>query len=389
MLRFIGKNTLLLAVVVPIIVLVSGCSPLQPSIKIGVVLPLTGSYAIYGQQALHGAELAVDQINQSGGILGRKLELVIRDNQTDPAKTVKYSRELINQQVFALIGPVSSASRYAMTEIAEEFKTPLFYGMDYEGRHFNRYLICYSAIPEHYIDPLIPYLIDNVGNSFYIYGYDYIWPHRMSKRIIESVNQHQGRITNTEFTAFGTTNFSPVFERIKRSGAKTLMLFLPGTEGFTFLTEMRQYDFGRSVQVVAFAADETYLPNLAAENLEGILTALHFFNHLQDQPSKQFVRDYQQMHGADAIATYASKAHYDLIYVLKSGLESAGEVDREAMIDALPGLTLYQGAKAITLRADHHFNLPMYLARFHAGSLQTVKELGTIIPGDQRSRTDE
>lgn len=368
-----------------VLLLTTSCLPQQPNIKLGVVLPLTGTFAIYGQQALKGAQLAIDQINANGGVLDRQLELIIRDNQTDPAKTVKYSRELVQQsQVFALFGPVSSAARYAMAEVAETFQTPLFYGIDYEGQHFNRYLFCYSAIPEHYIEPIVPYLIDNVGKDFYIFGYDYIWPHRMAESIVNSVNEHQGSVVDIEFTPFGVKDFTSVFERIKTSGAETLMLILPGVDGFTFLSQLKSFNFGRPLQIVAFAADETYLSNLGDDALEGVLTALHFFSQNDEPVLQKFVNDYKNYHGSESVVTYSSKAHYDLIYLLKAAIEKAGSVDKEVVINQLPGLTLYERELAIKLRDDHHFELPMYLGQFTRGKLNVIEQLGTIKPEDQR-----
>ncbi|NRB67149.1 MAG: substrate-binding protein [Vibrio sp.] len=371
--------------VVSVLMLTASCLPRQPNIKLGVILPLTGTFAVYGQQALKGVQLAVDQINADGGVLNRQIELIIRDNQTDPAKTVKYSRELVQQHdVFALFGPVSSAARYAMAEVAETFQTPLFYGIDYEGHHFNRYLICYSAIPEHYIEPIVPYLIDNVGKSFYIFGYDYIWPHRMADSIAESVKLNQGTVTDIEFTPFGVKDYTSVFEHIKNSGAETLMLILPGVDGFTFLSQMTSFDFGRPIQIVAFAADETYLSNLDNEDLEGVLTALHFFSQNDEPVLQKFVNDYKTFHGSESVVTYSSKSHYDLIYLLKAAIEKSGSVDKEAVINQLPGLTLYERELAIKLRHDHHFELPMYLGQFSQGQLKVVKRLGIIKPEDQR-----
>lgn len=100
------RKVILSCVVSFIAILTTSCSPEKSAIKIGAVLPLTGTFAIYGQQALKGAQLAVDEINSSGGILGHKLEIIVRDNETNPAKTVSYSRELIQQEhVFSLMGP--------------------------------------------------------------------------------------------------------------------------------------------------------------------------------------------------------------------------------------------------------------------------------------------
>ncbi|ELP5727443.1 substrate-binding protein [Vibrio vulnificus] len=366
------------------------CSETQPPIKIGVVLPLTGTFSVYGEQAVKGAQLAVEQINAKGGVLGRQLELVIRDNETDPAKTVKYSRELIlNEDVFALLGPVSSSSRYAMSDIATELRTPMFYGIDYEGRHYSPYLICYSTIPEHYIAPIVPYLAENVGSSFYIFGYDYIWPHRMSQRIVEEVEKVSGEISGIEFTAFGVKDYTPILQHIKTSGAKVLMLILPGSDGFNFLNQMKTFEFEREIQVVAFAADETYLSNVDPDSLQGVMTALHFFSSLDSNVAREFVQNYQRFHGSDAVVTYSSKAHYDLIYLMKEALEKSGRVDREQLLINLPGTTLYSGGDAVRLRDDHHFDLPMFLAQFQGDGLKVIKKLGVIKPEDQRSPANE
>ncbi|WP_245688418.1 substrate-binding protein [Vibrio sonorensis] len=370
--------------------LISACSGGKAPIKIGLVLPLTGTFAVYGQQALRGAELAVDQINAEGGILGHDIQLIVRDNSTDPGKTVKHSRDLIIQEeVFALMGPVSSSSRYAMSEVSEEFSVPMFYGIDYEGRHFSPYLICYSTIPEHYIEPVIPYLKENSGEKFYVFGYDYIWPHRMSERLLQSVESVGGEVIGVEFTAFGVESYNDVLSRINQSGADNLMLILPGGDGFNFLSQMANYKFDKPVKVVAFAADETYLSNLSKATLEGVMTALHFFSSVDSQVGQQFVEDYRTLHGNEVVVTYSSKAHYDLIKLVKVAIEKAGVVDREQMLNAMKNLSLYDGESEVTLREDHHFNLPMYLAKFENGELNVIEKFGIIKPRDQRNFGNE
>ncbi|WP_421869155.1 substrate-binding protein [Motiliproteus sp.] len=374
-------------VVMLLVFWLAGCGQSQTSepIRLGVVLPLSGVFQTYGQLGLNGATLAVEQINAAGGVLGRPLQLVVRDNRTQPAESVRLTRELIQiDDVFALIGPVSSAARRAMQEVAAQYQIPQFYGIDYEGGQFSRYLVCYSTIPEHYVDPLIPYLQQQSDNSFYIFGYDYVWPHQMSRRISADVARLNGRIAGVEFTPFGVTDFSPVLQRIKASGAQNLMLILPGADGFNFIRQMHRFDFGRTLNTVAFAADETYLDALEPEQSQGLLSALHFFSDSDSPRVRDFVDDYQRRFGGQSLPTYSSRAHYGQIYLIKRALEQAGRVDREAMLDALPGLTPYQGQPGLKLRADHHFDLPMYLGRFEKGQLRVIEELGTISPADQR-----
>lgn len=362
------------------------CTQPKEHIRVGVVLPLSGPFQIYGEYGINGAKLAVDEINKQGGVLnGHLLELIIKDNKTNPAESVLHSRQLIQtDNVLALMGPVSSAARYAMQEVASKFETPQLYGIDYEGQHFSRYLICYSTIPEHYINPVIPYLLENSGPSFYIFGYDYIWPHRMSERITQEVNTLGGTISEVEFTPFGVRDYSKAFERIKSSGADNLMLILPGADGFNFLNQMAKFDFGRNITTVAFAADETYLNAVNKDALEGVLTALHFFSSWESDTFSTFVNSYRAKYGADKSPTYSSKSHYDLIYLLKAAIEKSGSLEREAVTSALEELSLYSGESEVTLRTDHHFDLPMYLAQFTQGQLVVIKNLGHISPADQR-----
>lgn len=175
-------------------------------IKIGVVLPQSGDFAAFGILGIQGAQLAVDEINAQGGVLnGKSFELVIGDSQSDPNVSVRLMRKFIQEEdVFAILGPVSSSARNAMVEVAKQFKVPLLYGIDYEGGQFERYLFCYSPIPDHVIAPLIPYLTEQENSKkFYIFGYDYEWPHGMAKAVENAVSKVNGQVVGTEFTPFG------------------------------------------------------------------------------------------------------------------------------------------------------------------------------------------
>ncbi|NOI79667.1 ABC transporter substrate-binding protein [Vibrio tubiashii] len=362
-----------------------GCTePITP-IKVGVVLPLTGTFSVYGEKALKGAQLAVEQINAGGGVNNRQIELIVRDNHTDPAKTVAYTRELIQQHnVHALLGPVSSSARYVMSELANKYQIPMLYGVDYEGGHYEDYLICYSSIPEHYIDPVIPYFIAKNQQKYFIFGYDYIWPHKMSQRIKQAVDTNGGEITGVEFTAFGVTDYRPVLKRLEASNSDVLMLILPGTDGFEFIQQFRRYPFSRPIEVVAFAADETYLTAVDTELLEGIYTPLHFFSDLQTDFTKKLTKQYRQFHGNDEIITYSAKAHYDLIYLLKAAIEKSDLATHQQVMNNLHGLTRYSGNEKIHLREDNHFDLPVYLGQYRQGELKVIKNFGVITPPDQR-----
>ena len=367
------------------------CEGTKEPIRLGVVLPLTADFRVYGEQGVLGAQLAVAEINAKGGVLdGRLLELVIRDNKTRPAESVRLSRELIQiDDVFALLGPVSSIARDAMLEVSETYRVPMFYGLEYEGGRYSRYLFTYSAIPDQSIAPLIPYLTKHIGNQFYIYGYDYVWPHKVTDAIRSSVTQAGGKIRGIEFTPFGVQNYSEVFKRIERSEAQNLILLLPGQDGFRFLTQLADYPFQKPIKVTAIAADESYIAAVPGNRLDGVLTIQHFFSNHQSEQTDPFVRNFVQNHRSGKQPGYTAKAHYDLIYLLAAAIEKAGEADRERVIDLLPGISRYEGEEQVTIRDDHHLNLPMYLGEFQSGELNVIHRFGVIEPQDQRREVAE
>ncbi|MCP4749731.1 MAG: ABC transporter substrate-binding protein [Proteobacteria bacterium] len=360
--------------------------PDRTPVKIGVVLPLTGDFETYGNMGLQGAKMAVEEINTAGGVLnGMPLELVVEDNETDPNLAVRLIRKLIQEDdVVAVLGPVSSSARDAMTEVAREFKTPLLYGISYEGGSYSRYLFCYSAIPDHMIKPLVPFLMENYGTSFYVFGYDYVWPHQMTEAIKREVKKRKGNMVGIEFTPFGIKDFSPTLQRIRNSKAEILMLILPGRDGFEFIKQFNEFGLRQSVKMVAIAAEETYLGALPAAELEGIICSVHFLTSLKKNETRNFVERQKKMFGTDAAVTYSTESHYGLIRLLKEAIDKAGTIDKETIIDAMEGLEITVGNGKVAMREDHHMNLNMIIAEFTGGRLVMKKDIGLVVPGDQK-----
>ncbi len=355
-------------------------------VKIGIVLPLSGDFEIYGKMGLNGARMAVAEINEDGGVLnGRPLELIVEDNQTDPNISVRLTRKLIQEDdVTALMGPVSSSARNAMTEIAAEFKTPLLYGIDYEGGIYNRYLFCYSMIPDHYVKPLIPYLMENYGKKFYVFGYDYIWPHKIAEAIKREVSTLGGEVTGIEFTPFGIQDYSKTFEKIKNTKADILMLILPGTDGFRFLKQITDIGLKEKIKIAAMAADESYLKALDAKSLEGVISAVHFLSSLENKETRKFVRNQKRMFGKNTEVTYATEAHYGLVKLFREAIKKAGTDNREQIISAMENLTIVVGNGPVKMRKDHHMNLNIVISEFTDGKLIEKQNIGLIVPENQK-----
>ncbi len=358
----------------------------KQAIRIGVVLPLSGDEELFGSQGLQGARMAVSEINAAGGVLGgRPLELVIEDEKTDLKTAIeKTERVILQDKVIAVMGPTSSAHRDAMIEICTQHRTPLLYGTDYEGGCCYRYLFCYSPIPDHYVKPLIPYLIENYGKAFYLLGADYVWPIKMSAAIKAEVLRSGGNVVGEEYLAFEVKDFDDHLNRIVRSGATIVAMMLSGLAGQIFIRRFSELGLQGKVKLVVPAFNENYLAGLGKKEAEGIVTCNPFLANLNRAEARDFVGRQKKMFGPNTVVSYFVESHYGLVLFLKNAIEKARTDDKEKVINAMGDQTLVVGNGPVTLRAsDHHMVLNMLIAEVKAGDLVMTKYIGPVAPADQ------
>ena len=350
------------------------------TIKIGVVLPLSGGLELFGQQGIQGAKMAVAEINAAGGVLGgKKLELIIEDNKTDPKTAVEKTKKLIlRDKVHALLGPITSANRDAMTPHLTKLKTPLLYATDYEAGVCNRYVFCYSAIPDHYIKPFIPYLVEHYGNTFYLFGSDYVWPHKMNAAIKKGIAANNGKVLAEEYTPFGVKDFATTIQKIRKSGAKVVVLTVPGADGQTFVKQFGEFGMKDHAKIAFMGFNDNYMSGLTGEQAEGVITCNHFIQSLDRPDAKDFVARQHKMFGNDAIVSFYADSHYGIVMLFKKAIEKANSDDKEKIIDAMIGQSVVAGNGTVTMHEDHHMTLNMLIAEVMGGKLKMKKYIGPI-----------
>jgi ABC-type branched-subunit amino acid transport system substrate-binding protein len=355
-------------------------------IKIGVVLPLSGAEELFGSQGLQGAKMAVEEINAAGGVLGgRSFELIIEDEETNLSLAVeKTEKVILEDKVVGVLGPTSSAHRDAMVEVCTRHKTPLLYATDYEGGSCYRYLFCYSPIPDHYVKPLVPYLMEKYGDSFYIIGADYVWPIKIGEAFKNEVSKKGGTVVGEEYLPFDTKDFESHLERIRMSGAKNVIMMLLASDGQVFVKQFTALKLKKSMRLTVMAFNEGYMVGLSREEVEGIVTCVPFLANLDKPESRSFVERQKKMFGPNTVVSCFAESHYGLLMFLKSAIEKAGTDEKERIIDAMGDQTLVVGNGPVTLRAsDHHMILNMLIAEVSNGQLLMKEYIGPVAPADQ------
>ena len=356
-------------------------------IPVGACLEFSGGLELFGNQAKIGLDLAAAEINASGGILGRSVEILYRDNKTDPKTAAERTRELIQlDQALAVVGPITSSARNAMQPAIEGLKTPLLYATNYEGADSGagcgRYLFFFNTVPNQDTAPLIPWLAARgVGTRYYAFGQNYVWPRNMFQAAKPMITQVKGTLLAEEYTPAGQTNFTPVIRKIADSGADVLLFALPGADGITFIKQAEEFGLMKKVTIAFLGFSETYLGAFGAGKGENMYTGVPFVASDPDAGVQDFVARVRKQAGPDVGISHYVFAHYNALMALKRGVEKSGKLDREGAVDGMAGLSMpiATGTASIT-QGDHHTAMQMYIAKTENGSLRVVEKLGVIQP---------
>ncbi len=342
---------------------------------IGAVLPLSGNLSLFGQQARLGLELAAAEINSAGGILGQRIVIDYRDDAADPLKAEQAARSLAaDAGTLAVAGPVTSASRNAMSATMIATGTPLLYATDYEGGDCGDALFYFNSVPNQSAAPLMRFLLKGGGERVFLLGADYVWPHRMFDACAAVITRRGGSLAGRRFLPLaGLSDYAPVIEDIRASGATILVLALPGTAHEAFVASADRAGLLSSVTVANLGAIALYS---GIREPGSSLTAFGCVPFVATDPAKSvrdFVAHARHMAGSDAVVSAYVATHYNALMALKAGCEKSGALSRDAAISGMAGLTFETPTGKSQIDAvTHHSVLRMYIAEATGQGLRVV-----------------
>jgi branched-chain amino acid transport system substrate-binding protein len=369
----------------------------QKPIKIAIVNTTTGGAALYGLAGIEGAKIAVAELNAGGGLLGRKVELIVRDDGAKPDVGAREIRDVIlREEVAAVFGPVSSGVLLAMSEVARENKTILISHTANTERAFvekgHRYI--FSVVPNTFIEgssmglymakkPYKRYVIIGPG-----YEFGYIQAEAFERRLKE--NKKDVEIINKLWPKLGETDFTSYITAILAAKPDAVYSNLFGSDLIAFTKQAKGYEF---FQKIPFAAlyDVDTLQGLGKDAVEGVIGyergPFHVIRKLApSQRFEDFIKKYREATGKYP-STWAINA-YDGVMAWAKAVKKANSVDTEKVVDALEGLELdsLRGPGRHIRKADHQANVGAYIgvvAWDKSFPDFAIYKDATYIPGEQ------
>lgn len=183
-------------------------------VQVGLLHSLSGTMAISEAPLIEAQLMAIAEINETGGVLGKLIEPVIKDGASDPAQFQAQARKLIEQsQITTVFGCWTSVSRKAVLPLFEESNAQLWYSVQHEGLESSKNIFYTGSCPNQQVEPAVTWLLQNQGTRFYLLGSDYVFPRTVNKIIKAQLKHQGGSVVGEEYAPSGTRKFAEIINR--------------------------------------------------------------------------------------------------------------------------------------------------------------------------------
>jgi urea transport system substrate-binding protein len=314
------------------------------AVKVGILHSLSGTMAISEVTVKNSTQLAIDEINAAGGVLGKQIAPVIEDGASDPAIFAQKASKLIeNDGVVTVFGGWTSASRKAMLPVFEKNANLLWYPVQFEGNECSPNIMYSGAQPNQQALPAYDWAKQQGFKKIFLVGSDYVYPRTANLILKKHIEADKLTLSGEEYQPLGGTEFSGVIGKITAAKPDIIINTLNGDSNVAFFKQMAAAGMGpKVIPVMSFSIAEQEAMAMGPSLVEGGYTAWNYYQSLENADNTKFIAAYKAKYGADAVITDPMIHGYIDVYVWKAAAEKAQSTDpakvRAAAVtlDAIP-----------------------------------------------------
>jgi len=328
----------------------------QNNVKVGCLFSSSGSMANIEGRLNYVVQMAAQEINRNGGVLGRQIDVVTTDPASDWPLYGQQGRQLLEEErVSAMFGCWTSASRKAVLPVVEENDGLLYYPLHFEGEENSKNVVYMNSPPASSVLPALEYLMgDNGGRArrFFMLGSDYVWPRTINAQLKGYWQQQWGiepSAWQEEYVPVGHSDFQSLVNQIKRfadeSGEQPIVvLTVVGNSIPNFFQEyINQGISALDVPVLGLDVVEADLEGLDTEPLVGHLNCWAYLQNAPGEANQQFLQSWSDYVGANDVpfrpdvAIDPMVSAYSGVHMWAQAAERAGSFDVPEVRNAFPG----------------------------------------------------
>ncbi len=354
-------------------------------IKIGLAVGLSGANSVVAPTVVQSSQLAVDEINAAGGILGRKVELEIVDDASGAVGAQKAFDSLIFQKkVDAIIAMETSAARNAALPIVSRGKVPYIYTSFYEGRSCNNYMYVNGWVPEQQVAPVVDYFTKSKNaKTFFLVGSDYSFGRGMLDYTKNYIKQTGGRVVGEEYLPMDGSDWTAVVSKIRSAKPDALISATAGGAPNVSLAKQLKAA-GIDLPYGNLAIDESTAKSMG-DIANGLFLSASYLTGIETPENKAFLKRMMVKFGSELKApNELSVPQYEAFHLYKAAVEKAGTTNSDKVIKAL-GEVSYKGPRGqVQMNKSRHTPLAMVLGQVRSdGSIRILETFPSVDPGPQ------
>lgn len=286
--------------------------------------------------------LAIEEINEAGGIRGRPVEPVVLDACSDPKVSRRMAMRLMTEeQAPVVFGCYMSSTRKAVTPVLEQFDGLLFYPTLYEGFEYVRNCIYTGAAPNQNSLQLGRYLTEHCGERFYFVGSNYVFPYETNRIMADLLRARHGVVLEERYVPLNceAEAFDPIIAEIDKLRPDVVFSTVVGSATATFYKAFRAAGFDPAqTRIASLTTSEAEVAAMGAEAAEGHISAAPYFESLPTKRNRAFVSRFRERYGPDTPIAAAAEAAYFQVHLFALALENCGAMEADALLDALNGV---------------------------------------------------
>ena len=339
----------------------TGLAVTDTTVTVGILHSVTGTMAISETGSVQAEKLAIAQINEMGGVLGRQIEVIQEDGASDwPTFAEKARKLLVNDKVASVMGCWTSASRKAVLPVFEQHNGFLYYPTFYEGLEQSPNVIYTGQEATQQIIAGLDWVKETKGaNSFYLLGSDYIWPRTSNKIARKHIEDFlDGEVVGEDYYPLGHTQFNSVINKIRLRKPDVIYAIVVGGSNVAFYKQLKAAGIDMTAEdpiLLTISVTEDEILGIGGENMEGAYACMKYFQSLDNPNNIAFVEAFKEMWGEDIVIGDVTQAAYLGPWLWKAAVEKAGSFDVDKVREAQVGIELDTAPEGyVKVHENHH-----------------------------------
>lgn len=311
---------------------VPSAAPVAPPqgvpVKVGVLHSRTGTMAISERSVIDATLLAIEEINEKGGVLGRPVEAVVEDGESDSATFAAKAEKLITKdQACTIFGCWTSASRKTVLPVVEKHDHLLFYPVQYEGLEQSPNIVYTGAAPNQQIIPAVKWCVMALKKKrIFLVGSDYVFPRAAHAIIRDQAKDLGAEVVGEEYLLLGSSDVGDVVRKLVTAQPDAILNTINGDSNVAFFRALRAAGVTpERVPTISFSISEEELSSLSMKDLVGDYAVWSYFQSMNRSQNHEFLRRFQAKYGKQRVVSDPMEAAYFGVHLWAQAVREAGD----------------------------------------------------------------